>query len=106
MNSCTHNPYGSLSCVSDHPNGFEWCINAPAINANHTVYVESEDGNVYVIPQGHTGVFDMSSPDVSGSSCNWPSARLTRRFRSVMTAGFSNPKKGDTSFLPAAAGGA
>jgi hypothetical protein len=60
-NSCTRNPDGSLTCVSDHPNGFEWCINAPAIDANHTVYVESEDGNAYVIPQGHTGVFDMGS---------------------------------------------
>ena len=28
------------------------------------VYVESEDGNAYVIPPGHTGVFDMSAPGV------------------------------------------
>jgi hypothetical protein len=62
--SCTRQPDGSLTCVSDHPNGFEWCINAPAIDGAHTVYVESEDGNAYVIPQGHTGVFDMTSPDV------------------------------------------
>jgi hypothetical protein len=41
----------------DNPNGFEWCINAPAIDANGTVYANSEDGNVYAIPQGHTGVF-------------------------------------------------
>jgi len=63
-NSCTTNPDGTLSCVSDHPNGFEWCINAPVIDGNRTVYVESEDGHAYVIPQGHTGVFDMNSPDV------------------------------------------
>jgi outer membrane protein assembly factor BamB len=41
----------------DNPNGFEWCINAPAIDANGTVYANSEDGNVYAIPQGHIGVF-------------------------------------------------
>jgi hypothetical protein len=32
---------------SDHPNGYEWCINAPAIDSAGTVYVNSEDGNVY-----------------------------------------------------------
>jgi hypothetical protein len=41
----------------DHPNGYEWCINAPAIDANGTVYANSEDGNVYAIPQGNTGIF-------------------------------------------------
>ena len=35
-----------------HPNGYEWCINAPAIDANGVVYVNSEDGNVYVFGQG------------------------------------------------------
>jgi hypothetical protein len=63
-NSCTTNPDGTLSCVSDHPHGFEWCINAPVVDGTRTVYVESEDGHAYVIPQGHTGVFDMNSPDV------------------------------------------
>jgi len=63
-NSCVTQPDGSLSCVSDHPNGFEWCINAPALDVNGTVYVESEDGHAYSIPQGHAGIFDMSSPDV------------------------------------------
>ncbi len=64
FHSTETNSCGPSGCVSDHPNGFEWCINAPAIDGNRTVYVESEDGNVYVIPQGHTGVFDMGSPDV------------------------------------------
>jgi hypothetical protein len=41
----------------DNPNGFEWCINAPAVDENGTVYANSEDGNVYAIGQGHTGVF-------------------------------------------------
>jgi hypothetical protein len=63
-NSCTRQPDGTLNCISDHPNGFEWCINAPAIDANHNVFVESEDGNAYVIPQGHTGVFDMNAAGV------------------------------------------
>jgi hypothetical protein len=63
-NSCTRQPDGTLQCVSDHPHGFEWCINAPAIDASHTVYVESEDGNAYVIPPGHTGIFNMNTPGV------------------------------------------
>ncbi len=63
-NSCTRNPDGTLSCVSDHPNGFEWCVNGDVITGNGVVYANSEDGNLYAIPQGHTGVFDMTSPDV------------------------------------------
>jgi hypothetical protein len=55
--SCQRGSNGSLSCVSDHPNGFEWCINMPAVDSNGTVYANSEDGNIYVIPQRHTGVF-------------------------------------------------
>jgi hypothetical protein len=39
------------------PDGYEWCINAPAVDVNGSVYATSEDGNVYVIPQGHAGVF-------------------------------------------------
>ena len=59
--SCRRNPDGSLSCVSDHPNGFEWCINMPAVDSHGNVYANSEDGNLYVIPQGHTGVFSAAS---------------------------------------------
>jgi hypothetical protein len=57
--ACHRNPDGSVTCVNDgrHPNGFEWCINAPAIDGAGNVYVESEDGNVYVLDQGHSGVF-------------------------------------------------
>lgn len=47
--SCTRQPDGSVSCTADHPHGFEWCINAPAIDANGTMYANSEDGNVYAI---------------------------------------------------------
>ena len=50
--SCTRNPDGSLTCTSDHPFGFEWCINAGAVDKNGTVYANSEDGNLYAIRQG------------------------------------------------------
>jgi hypothetical protein len=55
--SCHSNPSGPPTCVPDHPNGFEWCINMPAIDAYGTVYVNSEDGNIYALPQGYSGVF-------------------------------------------------
>jgi outer membrane protein assembly factor BamB len=38
----------------DNPNGFESCINAPAIDVNGVVYANSEDGFVYAISQGGT----------------------------------------------------
>jgi outer membrane protein assembly factor BamB len=49
--TCRREPDGTITCVDDgeHPNGFEWCINAPAIDRGGTVYGLSEDGNVYVI---------------------------------------------------------
>ncbi len=31
---------------------FEWCVNAPAVDGNGTVYADSEDGNLFVIKQG------------------------------------------------------
>jgi hypothetical protein len=55
--SCQRNANGTLSCVSDHPNGFEWCINMPAVDKDGNVYANSEDGNIYIIPQGNTGIF-------------------------------------------------
>lgn len=51
--SCTRHPDNSITCVSDHPNGFEWCVNAPAIDANGVTYANSEDGNLFAInPDG------------------------------------------------------
>jgi hypothetical protein len=52
--SCHRNPDGSIACVSDHPRGFEWCVNAPVVDAAGRVYANSEDGNLYVIAQGGT----------------------------------------------------
>jgi outer membrane protein assembly factor BamB len=50
--SCRHSPGGGLICVNDHPNSFEWCINAPAVDTAGVVYANSEDGNLYAISQG------------------------------------------------------
>lgn len=52
--SCSRNSDGSVSCVSDHPNGFEWCVNALVIDKNGVVYANSEDGNLFAINQGGT----------------------------------------------------
>jgi hypothetical protein len=41
----------------NHPNGYEWCVNAPVIDSTGLVYITSEDGNIYSVPQGHNGVF-------------------------------------------------
>jgi outer membrane protein assembly factor BamB len=46
-----------MTTDANHLNGYEWCVNAPAIDSNGVVYVNSEDGNLYAIPQGNTGVF-------------------------------------------------
>jgi hypothetical protein len=51
--SCTRNPDNSVTCVSDHPHGFEWCVNAPAIDSNGVTYANSEDGNLFALnPNG------------------------------------------------------
>jgi outer membrane protein assembly factor BamB len=52
--SCERQPDGSIACVDDHPNGFEWCVNSLAIDARGVVYVNSEDGHLYAINQGGT----------------------------------------------------
>ena len=57
--SCTRNADGTLTCVSDHPNGFEWCVNSPAIDANGVVYANSEDGNLFAIAQGGSPVTEI-----------------------------------------------
>jgi hypothetical protein len=51
--SCTHGPRGQITCTNDHPDSFEFCVNAPAIDRNGYIYNNSEDGNLYVLgPDG------------------------------------------------------
>lgn len=51
--SCSRRPDGSIYCASDHPDGFEWCVNQPAVDASGAVYANSEDGFLYAIgPDG------------------------------------------------------
>jgi hypothetical protein len=56
--ACTRLPDGTLQCSDttpdgeEHPNGFEWCVNAPAVDARGNVYANAEDGFVYQIGQG------------------------------------------------------
>jgi hypothetical protein len=40
---------GGQDCFPSHPDGFEWCVNAPAIDATGAVFANSEDGRVYRI---------------------------------------------------------
>jgi outer membrane protein assembly factor BamB len=52
--SCTRGGDNQVTCVDDHPNGFEWCINAPAVDSDGTVYALNENGRIYAIRQGGT----------------------------------------------------
>ncbi|HKS23329.1 MAG TPA: hypothetical protein VJZ76_11055 [Thermoanaerobaculia bacterium] len=54
--SCTRDANGNVTCTSTNPFGFEWCVNAFGIDAAGNVYANSEDGNLFKIPQGGTGV--------------------------------------------------
>jgi hypothetical protein len=49
--------FQSTTIDADHPNGYEWCINMPAIDMLGNVFVNSEDGNIYELPQGNSGIF-------------------------------------------------
>jgi hypothetical protein len=44
--------FQNRSTDATHNNGFEWCINAPAVDVAGNVYANSEDGNLYMIQQG------------------------------------------------------
>ncbi|HEX4448474.1 MAG TPA: hypothetical protein VH044_17135 [Polyangiaceae bacterium] len=52
--TCSRDATGAIACVTDHPSSFEWCVNAPAIDEQGTVFVNSEDGWLYAIAQGGT----------------------------------------------------
>ncbi|MBI4906148.1 MAG: hypothetical protein HY820_21115 [Acidobacteria bacterium] len=50
--ACERQEDGSIVCKPAPPGGFEWCINAPAVDVFGNVYANAEDGNLYVIGQG------------------------------------------------------
>ena len=49
--ACERLPDGSLQCEHEE-NGFEWCINMPAVDKDGVVYANAEDGNLYAIGPG------------------------------------------------------
>jgi outer membrane protein assembly factor BamB len=54
--SCARDPAGAVTCTDDgeHRRGFEWCVNAPAVDRHGVVYANSEDGFLYAVRQGGT----------------------------------------------------
>ncbi|HYR30021.1 MAG TPA: hypothetical protein VEU30_16240 [Thermoanaerobaculia bacterium] len=52
--ACARDANGNITCAEDpvHPNSYEFCVNAFAIDGNGTVYGTSEDGWLYKIEQG------------------------------------------------------
>ena len=42
----------SLRCQPVTTHGFEWCVNAVAVDRNGVVFANSEDGFLYAIEQG------------------------------------------------------
>jgi hypothetical protein len=56
--ACVRQPDGTLQCTDTtpdgetHDNGFEWCVNAPAVDSHGNVYANAEDGYVYQLGQG------------------------------------------------------
>jgi outer membrane protein assembly factor BamB len=46
--------YQSTNFTEERPVGYEWCVNAPAVDRRGVVFVNSEDGHLYAIDQGGT----------------------------------------------------
>lgn len=50
--TCGPDSQGQIACSDEEPFGFEWCVNAPAVDSQGTVYVGSENRILYAIRQG------------------------------------------------------
>ena len=51
--NCRCDASGSILCVPHDEDGFEWCVNQPAVDADGVVYANAEDGYLYAIgPDG------------------------------------------------------
>jgi hypothetical protein len=50
--ACARQPDGTIACDEEVHNGFEWCVNAPAVDTQGNVFANAEDGFVYKIGQG------------------------------------------------------
>ena len=54
--TCERRASGQVACINtgQHPDGFDWCVNAPIVDRAGNVYGLNEDGFVYVIDSaGH-----------------------------------------------------
>jgi outer membrane protein assembly factor BamB len=52
--SCTRHTDGSVTCIDDHPDGFEWCVTQPAMDVAGTAFANSDDGHLYAIDRTGT----------------------------------------------------
>lgn len=52
--SCSRGANGTITCIENHPEGFEWCVNAFVVDKDGVVYANSEDGWLYAIAQPGT----------------------------------------------------
>ncbi len=57
--SCVRQPGGEIACFDDHPNGFEWCVNQPALDADGTAYLNGEDGVLYAFDRSGNVVGEL-----------------------------------------------
>ena len=52
--SCVRQPDGTVTCEPGPADGFEWCVNQPAVDAAGTTYANSDDGRLYAIDRNGT----------------------------------------------------